>query len=89
MRKTLLKAAAVILGLHMLNASVLHADEAKVPDKINQELRESEKMTPEQEKTEAGEASGNVEDCEQANESDDAVGSAENKDLDDCKVLVK
>ena len=82
-------AAAISLGFIMLNASVVHAGEAEITEKVKQEVVQGEKQNSEQEKTEEGEASGNVEDCEQSNESARTQDGVDKKELDDCEALVK
>lgn len=80
---------AIVMGLQLLSAQGLHAEGTKVPEKIAEEVIDAEKQTPEQEKSESGEASGNIRDCEQANESDKAGGDVMKKDIDDCGALIK
>lgn len=81
--------AALFFGLYLLHATGVHADEAKVPESVKQEVVEAEQVQPEQEKTEEGEASGNIRDCEQSNDSSEEQGGADEKDLDDCEALIK
>ena len=81
--------AAIILSCQMLNTSTVLADEGKVTEKVTQEISEAEKKQSEKEKTEEGEASGNVEDCEQLVESGDAQDGVDKKDLDECEAMIK
>ena len=89
MKAIIQNVVAIILGFQMINASVVLADEEKVPESVTQDVAEAEKQPPEQEKTEEGEASGNVEDCEQPNDSGNAEDGVDQKDLDACKELIK
>lgn len=89
MRVTIQKSAAIILGFYLMHASAVFAEDAKVPDSVTEEVVEAEKQTPEQEETEEGEASGNVEDCEPAHEADDAQEEVEEKNLDECEPMIK
>lgn len=89
MKGTIQNVAAIILSLQMMNTSAVLAQESKVPEITRQEVVDAEKQKPELEKTEEGEASGNVEDCEQTSESGVAQDSADKKDLDECKALIK
>lgn len=89
MKANIQNVAAIIISLQMMSASLALADEEKVPESVAQEVAETEMQTPEQEKTEEGEASGNVEDCEPTNVSGDSGDPVEKKDLDECDELVK
>ncbi len=89
MKANIQNVAAIILGFQMMNASAALADEEKVPESVTQDVVEAEKKSPEQEKREEGEASGNVEDCEQSNDSGDAEDGVDQKDLDACNELIK
>ncbi|ASJ74297.1 hypothetical protein [Granulosicoccus antarcticus] len=81
--------AAIIMSFQLLTISGLHAEDSKVPEKLKKEVVETETQTPEQEKSESGEASGNIKDCEKVNESDKAGDGVEQKDIDDCGALIK
>ncbi len=89
MKANIQNVAAIIISLQMINASSVLADEEKVPESVAQEVAETEKQPPEEEKTEEGEASGNVEDCEPAGHSGDSQDGVEKKNLDNCEELVK
>ena len=89
MRPTIQYVAAVSFSVFMMTASTAFSDEDKVPEDVKQEVVEAEKQTPEAEKTEEGEASGNVEDCERSNKSDDPEDAVESKNLDKCEEMVK
>ena len=89
MKVNIQNVAAFIISCHMLNASVVLADEEKVPEKVVQEVIEAEEKKPEKEQTEEGEASGNVEDCEQLVDSGDAQDGVDKKNLDKCDAMIK
>ena len=89
MRANIQNVAAIIISCQMLSASVVLADEEKVPEKVTQEISETEENRPENEKTEEGEASGNVEDCEQLVDSGDAQDGVDKKNLDKCDAMIK
>ena len=89
MKASIHNVAAIIISLQLMYTSSVLADEEKVPESVAQEVAETEKQPPEEEKTEEGEASGNVEDCEQANDAGDSQDSVEKKDLDNCDEMVK
>ena len=89
MRANIQNVAAIIISCQMLSASVVLADEEKVPEKVTQEIIEAEQKKPEKEKTEEGEASGNVEDCEQLVDSGDAQDGVDKKNLDKCDAIIK
>ncbi len=89
MKANIQNVVAIILGFQMMNASTVLADKEKVPESVTQDVAEAEKRPPEQEKTEEGEASGNVADCEHSNDSGDVEDGVDQKDLDACDELIK
>lgn len=89
MRANIQNVAAIIISCQMLNATVVLADEEKVPEKVTQKIIKAEEKTPEKEQTEEGEASGNVEDCEQLVDSGDAQDGVDKKNLDKCDAMIK
>lgn len=89
MKAIIQSVAVIIIGFQMMNASKVLAEEAKVSKNVTQEVAEAEKLPPDQEKTEEGEASGNVEDCEPSNDSVDARDGVDKKNLDECEAMVK
>ena len=89
MKANIQNVAALIISCQMLNASIVLADEETVPENVTQEIIEDEKKQPEQEQTEEGEASGNVEDCELLVDSGDAQDGVDKKNLDKCDAMIK
>lgn len=81
--------AVVLLSALLMSISVVYADDSKVSESVKQEIIDAEKKKSEAEKSEEGEASGNIIDCEQTNESADAQDDVDNKDLDECEALIK
>ncbi len=89
MKANIQNVAAIILSFQMMNASAVLANKETVPEGVKQEVIDAEKQPAEQEKTEQGEASGNVEDCEQSNDSGDKQYGVDKKNLDECEEMVK
>ncbi len=89
MKANIQNVAALIISCQMLNASIVLADEETVPENVTQEIIEDEKKQPEQEQTEEGEASGNVEDCELLVDSGDTQDGVDKKNLDKCDAMIK
>ena len=73
----------------LIAAAPAWAQQEKVPEKVLESVVEAEKKSDAQEKTEIGEASGNISDCEPVSEGSSSSQAVDEKDLDECTPLVK